>query len=119
MGKIVNVLKTGKILVSDGAWGTFLYKKGMHAGECPDAWSVDRYDDVVDIARSYINAGSDMVESNSFGGSRFKLEHFGKEDMVAEINEAAARASSLGRASCGAKAPAETWSWRCGRAPSI
>ena len=93
MGKIVDVLKTGKILVSDGAWGTFLYRKGMHAGECPDAWSVDRYDDVMDIARSYINAGSDMVESNSFGGSRFKLEHFGKEDMVAEINEAAAKAS--------------------------
>ena len=93
MGKIVDVLKTGKILVSDGAWGTFLYRKGMQAGECPDAWSVDRYDDVVDIARSYINAGSDMVESNSFGANWFKLEHFGKQDMVAEINEAAAKAS--------------------------
>ena len=93
MGKIVDVLKTGKILVSDGAWGTFLYRKGMQAGECPDAWSVDRYDDVVDIAKSYIDAGSDMVESNSFGANWFKLEHFGKQDMVAEINEAAAKAS--------------------------
>lgn len=93
MGKIVDVLKTGKKLVSDGAWGTFLYKKGMKPGECPDAWSINRFDDVVDIAKSYIDAGSDMVESNSFGGSCFKLEHFGYADKVKEINVAAAQAS--------------------------
>lgn len=93
MGKIVDVLKTGKKLVSDGAWGTFLYKKGMKPGECPDAWSIERFDDVVDIAKSYINAGSDMVESNSFGATSFKLEHFGYQDKVKEINVAAAKAS--------------------------
>ena len=93
MGKIVDVLKTGKILVSDGAWGTFLYKKGLKPGECPDAWSIDRFDDVVDIAKSYIQSGSDMIEANSFGANYFKLEHFGKQELVAEINEAAAKAS--------------------------
>ena len=93
MGKIVDVLKTGKKLVSDGAWGTFLYKKGMKPGECPDAWSIERFDDVVDIAKSYIDAGSDMVESNSFGATSFKLEHFGYQDKVKEINVAAAKAS--------------------------
>lgn len=93
MGKIADILETGKVLVSDGAWGTFLYQKGMKPGECPDAWSVDRFDDVVDIAKSYIDAGADMVEANSFGGSCYKLEHFGLQDKVAEINEAAAKAS--------------------------
>jgi len=91
--KITDVLKTGKILVSDGAWGTFLYQKGLNAGECPDEWSLTHFNTVKDIAGSYIDAGADMVETNSFGANRFKLQHFGLQDKAAEINEAAARAS--------------------------
>ncbi len=91
--KIVNVLKTGKILVSDGAWGTFLYQKGLKPGECPDEWSLTHFDEVKDIAKRYIAAGADMVETNSFGANYYKLEHFGLQDKVADINTAAARAS--------------------------
>jgi 5-methyltetrahydrofolate--homocysteine methyltransferase len=91
--KITEVLKTGKILVSDGAWGTFLYQKGLRSGECPDEWSLTHPGEVEDIARSYILAGSDMVETNSFGANYYKLEHFGLHDKVAAINEAAASAS--------------------------
>lgn len=93
--KITEVLKTGKILFSDGAWGTFLYKKGMKPGECPELWCVDRFDDVVDIARSYIDAGADMVETNSFGGTCCKLHGFGLENRTTELNVAAAKASRL------------------------
>jgi 5-methyltetrahydrofolate--homocysteine methyltransferase len=93
--RITEVLKTGKIMVSDGAWGTILYEKGLKPGECPDEWSLTHPIEVEDIAKNYILAGADMVETNSFGANYYKLEHFGLQNKVAEINEAAACASRL------------------------
>lgn len=93
MNKLTQKLSAGKVLVSDGAWGTFLQKKGLQPGECPELWNITRPDDVFDIAKSYIDAGSDMIETNSFGGSYYKLKNYGLEDRVFEINKAAAAIS--------------------------
>ena len=94
-------VNAGEILVSDGAWGTFLHKHGLPPGTCPEKWNLDRPDVVRGIAVAYIAAGSQLVESNSFGASRFKLKHYGLEGMAAEINTAAAR---LSREAAGDKA---------------
>ncbi len=93
MGKILDQIKTGKILVSDGAWGTFLQQKGLKLGECPEEWNLTHPDEVFDIAKSYIDSGADMIETNSFGGTIFKVEKYGLADKVFELNKAAAEIS--------------------------
>ena len=96
--KILDELNEKKILLSDGAWGTILQSKGLNPGECPELWNITHRNDVLSIAESYINAGSDIIETNSFGGSIFKLSQYGLGDRVYEINKAA---SALSREAAG------------------
>lgn len=93
MGKLLDKIAEGKPLVSDGAWGTFLQSKGLKPGDCPEYWNLEKNAEVSQIAKSYIDAGADMIETNSFGANRFKLEYFDLEERAYEINKAAAEAS--------------------------
>jgi len=93
MSKLIQEIQKGRVLVSDGAWGTFLQKMGLQPGECPEQWNLTRPNDVFDIAQSYVEAGADMIETNSFGGNYYKLKGYGLEEQVFEVNKAAAEIS--------------------------
>jgi 5-methyltetrahydrofolate--homocysteine methyltransferase len=79
----------GDILISDGAMGTFLQARGLEPGECPESWCISHPEVVLGIHEAYLAAGSDILETNSFGGTSYKLRPYGLADKVKEFNLAA------------------------------
>lgn len=90
MKTLLERIAQGEVLISDGAMGTFLHAKGLGAGECPESWCVSHPEVVRGIAEAYVAAGSDIVETNSFGASSFKLKSYGLGGQAREFNRAAA-----------------------------
>lgn len=78
-----------KPLLLDGAMGTVLHGRGIDIDECFDALNLRNPALVAEIHRAYIDAGADVIETNSFGANRYKLAEHGLEDRVQEINRAA------------------------------
>lgn len=90
MSSFLKRIKAGEILVSDGATGTYLQQRGLEAGGCPEFLNAERPDLLRRMAADYFGAGSDMVETNSFGGSRYMLEKYDLGQRVTELNRLAA-----------------------------
>ncbi len=84
--------------VIDGAWGTQLQRRGLPAGACPELWNVDNPDSVRDVAAGYVQAGSDVILSNTFGANRFILAAHDAGDRAAELAQAGA---AISRAAAG------------------
>ncbi len=79
-----------RILIYDGAMGTMLQAAGMKPGECPELWNLNHPDAVRKVHEAYLEAGSDLILTNTFGGSMLKLAEYGLQHQTAAINAAAA-----------------------------
>ena len=83
--QIQQMIASGPVL-TDGAWGTQLQARGLEVGACPDAWNLLHPEHVEEVARAYVEAGSQVILTNTFGSNRFILARRGLADQVAAIN---------------------------------
>ena len=90
MDRLTELLETQKVILGDGAMGTMLHLAKLTDG-APERWNAERPEVVSSIHRAYVEAGSDFISTNSFGGTRNRLALDGLADRVAELNETAAR----------------------------
>jgi len=86
MENLIQRLKRGKILVSDGGVGTMLMELGLKPGDAPESFNILRPDVVEKIAALYLEAGADIITTNTFGGSPLRLSFYSLEDKTEEIN---------------------------------
>ena len=85
------LLSARPYLLADGATGTNLIDMGLQSGDAPEPWNVEHPDRVEHLHRSFVEAGADIILTNSFGGNGYRLALHGAQNRVAELNEQAAR----------------------------
>ena len=90
MYKLLERLKH-EVLLLDGSMGALLQARGLPSGYAPDLWNLERPDVILDVHREYVNAGSDIILTNTFGSSRLRLAEYGAGDKLKEINEEAVK----------------------------
>jgi methionine synthase I (cobalamin-dependent) len=86
MHPLIETLIHSGVVVTDGSWGTQLQKRGIKRGECPDSWNLKHPDWVEDVARGYVEAGSQVILTNTFQSNRLSLGRFDLADQAVEIN---------------------------------
>lgn len=93
MHDTIQKLLSRGVQVLDGAWGTQFQLKGLPMGQSPDFWNTEEPEKVLEVARSYVEAGSDIIITNTFGCSGLMLKKSGNEARVHELNAAGVRLS--------------------------
>jgi len=83
------ILKDKKLLVSDGATGTNLIQRGLPQGTTAEEWVLDKPEKILQLHQDFIDAGSDLILTSTFGGSKIRLEQSGLADRFSEVNSKA------------------------------
>lgn len=89
MNNFFERLKQEKVLVSDGAIGSLLFEKGLNPGDCPERFNLEHPEVLANIANAYLQAGADIIQTNTFGASPLKLSDYNLDDKTDEINQKA------------------------------
>ncbi len=87
---IFALLASKPFVIGDGAMGTMLQRAGLTSGGAPELWNVERPEVVRSIYRGYVDAGAEIIETNTFGGNRYRLKLHNLQERVAELNRAGA-----------------------------
>jgi methionine synthase I (cobalamin-dependent) len=82
-------------LLADGATGSNLFERGLQSGDAPELWNTAHPERVANLHRAFVEAGADIILTNSFGGTRHRLKLHKAEERVAELNEWAARLARI------------------------
>jgi 5-methyltetrahydrofolate--homocysteine methyltransferase len=88
--RLSKLLAERGILIADGATGTNYFDMGLASGEPPESWLLDAPEKVADLHRRFVEAGSDIILTNSFGATRFRLKLHNLQDRATELNRLAA-----------------------------
>ena len=92
MNPIQSLLSESKYILADGGMGTMLFASGLEHGDPPEKWNLEHPERVAAVHRAYLEAGAQLVLTNTFGGNRLRLSlHGGLETQVEELNQAAAK----------------------------
>jgi 5-methyltetrahydrofolate--homocysteine methyltransferase len=89
--RLQDLLTEGKPVIADGAMGTILQAAGLQRGDAPEPWNVEKSDVIRAVHRAYIEAGAQIILTNSFGGNRIRLALHDLADRADELNHAAAQ----------------------------
>jgi 5-methyltetrahydrofolate--homocysteine methyltransferase len=90
MNKLLSLLNESPVILADGAMGTMLFDAGLDSGDSPQGWNLIYPERVRAIHRAYLEAGSQILLSNTFGGNRFRLSRHNLQSKVSELNHAGA-----------------------------
>jgi 5-methyltetrahydrofolate--homocysteine methyltransferase len=89
--RLASLLAQRPWLLADGATGSNLFDRGLMSGDAPELWNSEHPERIADLHRAFVEAGADIILTNTFGGTRYRLKLHKAEARVGELNETAAR----------------------------